>query len=626
LVLYPHQLDDELSTPSWVVGARLVALEPIDSGNSEPRIVPPLRVVLEVSANVPELHSWKLALDAAQSPKGKRKLDPELKSSNEIPLFCLERDFQEHLSKDSFKGVSHFLTRMSDSGKKVLLGAQKPGEVLAESAGKTAEERYSAVVEAASCAEPLFLVQGTPGSGKTKKCIPDIVRRCLELRPTEKIIIVAMSNQAVWEIASGLHESGSHGVVDFLQFGEAAPDRFAWSREHSWQRLVGGSDHASAKDASSAGVRLSELHDRIRKAPIVVSTLASAREKLLLACAPTTLIIDEASQLHECQLLTTMSFTRRWIIIGDQKQLPPVHEIEADEGVMPESLHALGFAVPAPEGKQVRPGASIMERLWRLAGHRKWKGVTATLEKQYRMHDEVLEFVKTNYCGVDLSGAEPRQTEGFSLHGHSDWAECAELVAERSYVEALRQHRTFRIGVSGTDPVDQRRKENDIVLQLLLLLHRQNITYERNGRPPITIGVVMPFRVQNQNLKATLAASFATKGWNGWERYRIDTVERFQGGQADVIILSTGIHGISQLATLQALMPEDPEVNEPEVDCKLNVAWSRAREQAILIGNERALGGSPHYRRLLQMLTPVVPGRSDAMAGGKGSSDEIPTF
>jgi hypothetical protein len=26
------------------------------------------------------------------------------------------------------------------------------------------------------------------------------------------------------------------------------------------------------------------------------------------------------------------------------------------------------------------------------------------------------------------------------------------------------------------------------------------------------------------------------------------------------------------------------------------------------------------------MLTPVVPGRSDAMAGGKGSSDEIPTF
>ncbi|MBK9336462.1 MAG: hypothetical protein IPM98_07680 [Lewinellaceae bacterium] len=69
----------------------------------------------------------------------------------------------------------------------------------------------------------------------------------------------------------------------------------------------------------------------------------------------------------------------------------------------------------------------------------------------------------------------------------------------------------------------------------------------------------------------------------------IDTVERYQGGARDVILISCCVHSAGQLAKLANLSAEG-------VDRKLNVALTRAREQVIVLGNPEVLREDVRYR------------------------------
>ena len=79
----------------------------------------------------------------------------------------------------------------------------------------------------------------------------------------------------------------------------------------------------------------------------------------------------------------------------------------------------------------------------------------------------------------------------------------------------------------------------------------------------------------------------------------IDTVERFQGSQRDVIIFSATVCREDQLALLSEPVPaEDGQM----VDRKLNVALTRARKQFFLIGDETVLRQCEAYRELLDFI------------------------
>ena len=74
----------------------------------------------------------------------------------------------------------------------------------------------------------------------------------------------------------------------------------------------------------------------------------------------------------------------------------------------------------------------------------------------------------------------------------------------------------------------------------------------------------------------------------------VDTVERYQGSQRDVIIVSFCCHHEHQIE----LMVSPDETGQ--VDRKLNVALTRARQQLILLGNEQVLSRAPHHAALLR--------------------------
>lgn len=106
------------------------------------------------------------------------------------------------------------------------------------------------------------------------------------------------------------------------------------------------------------------------------------------------------------------------------------------------------------------------------------------------------------------------------------------------------------------------------------------------------MGIITPYRSQIALIKKEIA-DLGIKELND---VLIDTVERFQGSERDVIIYSFCVNRVSQLKLLANLTEE----NGVQIDRKLNVALTRARKQMFITGVPQLLKQNSIYSRLLQ--------------------------
>ncbi len=121
--------------------------------------------------------------------------------------------------------------------------------------------------------------------------------------------------------------------------------------------------------------------------------------------------------------------------------------------------------------------------------------------------------------------------------------------------------------------------------------------YARNGQkfdPARSLGIITPYRRQIALIRKCLREEGLP------EEITIDTVERYQGSQRDVIIYSFALSNSRQIELLQNNY-FDPETGA-RVDRKLNVAITRARQQLIFLGDEGVLGTDLLYFRLFEYI------------------------
>jgi DNA replication ATP-dependent helicase Dna2 len=105
---------------------------------------------------------------------------------------------------------------------------------------------------------------------------------------------------------------------------------------------------------------------------------------------------------------------------------------------------------------------------------------------------------------------------------------------------------------------------------------------------PQTFGVITPWRAQIAAIKSIFA-----EGDTETDHITIDTVERYQGGAREIIIISLCTHSAEQMQSLVSL-------SEEGVDRKLNVALTRARKHLILLGNKEILMQNTNYAALIE--------------------------
>ncbi len=126
------------------------------------------------------------------------------------------------------------------------------------------------------------------------------------------------------------------------------------------------------------------------------------------------------------------------------------------------------------------------------------------------------------------------------------------------------------------------------------LVHAVLILHEKNGLsfdPLRQLGIIVPFRRQIALVRAEIAKLHPEVAGG----IVIDTVERYQGSQRDIIIYGTTITQRYELDILSNLTHDV----SGDVDRKLNVAITRARKQLFILGNEKLLRNNVLYDKLI---------------------------
>lgn len=428
----------------------------------------------------------------------------------------------------------------------LLMGNLAPRQDTSQRLSHSYHPAYDDILLRAKQARDYFLLQGPPGTGKTSMALRFLVEEELSSHPsplTPHLLLTAYTHRAVDEICAMLEESGQ----DYLRLGsEAACDpRFA---------------HRLLSSAFSEKPKLSDIRQRLERVPIVVSTtLTLLTRPFLLSMKHFSLcIIDEASQILEPYIVGLLSSDSidRFILIGDHKQLPAVVAQPDDDP----RLHSCRL--------------SLFERLLRQereAGRKEFVGI---LQRQGRMHPDIAAFPNEFFYQQEQLQPVPCPHQ---LETGLDYLEPSEDALD----EQLKQHRVLFL------PADD---EASLVVDVLQRLYRQ-IGHERFDAAH-SIGVIVTYRHQI----AMIRREMARLGLSQLEEISIDTVERYQGSQRDVIIYSTGIQDHDGLDFLTAnCFQEDGHT----IDRKLNVALTRARKQLIMIGNASLLRQNSIFSELI---------------------------
>ena len=476
----------------------------------------------------------------------------------------------EHASSDvtttsALRSVLSFCGASQDK-RQLLLGQRPPRRDTSITLSRSYSPHYDEMLLKARQAQDYFLLQGPPGTGKTSMALRFLVEEELHsslLTSHSSLLLTAYTNRAVDEICSMLEDAG----IDYLRIGyEASCDpRFA---------------HRLLDRVLEEKPRLDDIRLQLQQARVIVSTtsMLQSRSFLLEIKHFSLCIIDEASQILEPNIIGLLSSDsiERFILIGDHKQLPAVVVQPDDEP----TLHACRL--------------SLFERLLHQEREAGREAFTAILRRQGRMHPDIAAFPNEFfYAREQLQPVPLPHQEETELPYHQP--------SEDALDDLLKQHRAlfFPSGLSASSPVREGSEvgsdkvnpvEASLVADLLRRIYRQ---YGERFDAMKTVGVIVPYR----NQIAMIRREIAQLGIPQLLDISIDTVERYQGSQRDVIIYSFTIRHPYQLDFLCAnCFDEDGKT----IDRKLNVAMTRARKQLLMTGCTSVLNQNPIFAQLIQ--------------------------
>ena len=414
--------------------------------------------------------------------------------------------------------------------------------------------------------DDMFLLMGPPGTGKTSVALKRMVEEQLE--QGHNILLLSYTNRAVDEICQMLDTIDLTVLTKYIRLGRELSCAPAY-QEHLLSHVIAGLTNRQ------------QVMDRIGDTSIFVSTVASMNSHTALFRLKHfhVAIFDEASQILEPQILgiLTSDSIDKFIMIGDHKQLPAVVvQSEEKSAVSSPLLHAIGLT---------NCRNSLFERLYEQ--HRDNPDIVAMLDHQGRMHPAIADFASDAfYDGRLLPVGLPHQHEELPYIIYNVENPIEHLVAT---------HRCAFINVPRPSLEDRQPKANILEARMIAQLVKAIVSlYEQNHLPfdPLRqLGIIVPFRRQIALVRAEIAKILPSIS----QSLVIDTVERYQGSQRDIIIYGTTITQRYELDILSNLTESPTGI----VDRKLNVAVTRARKQLFILGNEKLLQNNPLYAQLI---------------------------
>lgn len=483
----------------------------------------------------------------------------------------------------------------------------------------TPNDRQIEAVAKSVLANDLALIQGPPGTGKTT-VIAEIIWQSIRRNPDCKILLTSQTNLAVDNALERLQ--GQPGIRP-IRIGK--PDKLepegrrfslpiieSWTADSKqnkdnaaniWIDRICSEVSNDPKYASAISAWKSELEAKDQQSRSQFCQLYKKNVNLVAAtcsiCGSTdfmktycdmfggnqnddmffdVVIMDEASKATPLEMAVPLVLGKKIIIIGDHKQLPPM----LDENTVDSSLEKIGQKELA---EKLRKAESQFKRLFESAAKVR-KTIVSTLDTQYRMHEDIMNTIKQFYeeelaatgglkCGILGSMNDPDlSNKGSRWHGLS--------------LEPILKPENHAIWIDVTTPETRLnpgyKNEGELkAIDLVLKALEQSEGYadfmkSQKKNEDKEIGIITFYSAQSREIKRKY------KGCN----YRMDVVDRFQGMERNIIIVST----VRSNAKNNIGFAKEIE--------RINVAFSRARRLLIVVGNKRQFESNTNYAASIQ--------------------------
>lgn len=526
---------------------------------------PDMRKQILMKGNILELQPDRMTLVLRNGQQNKDII------GGQEEVFAIEHDFSDTSANNGFRGLYAFLSAQADR-KELLLGVRPPAQL--EDVKLNGDYgRFNELILKEKQAKDYFLLVGPPGTGKTSCALRFMVEEALS-EPDTSILLLSYTNRAVDEICAMLTDSGIADRTPFIRIGnELSCDK----------RFVPYLLKYSLDDCP----KLTDIQQKMARTRIFVGTTTAINNRLNLFTLKhfQLAIIDEASQILEPDLIGILSARHqqhnaidKFVLVGDYKQLPAIAQQSAEEAAVTDPLlRNIGL-------EDCRN--SLFERLYKSSPDT----CRSILHKQGRMHPAIAEFPnQTFYYREQLESVPlPHQLEETPYE--------TDLTPQDTIDQLLLERRMVFIPAEAPDHLtcSDKTNPNEARIVATLLGHIYRLTESRFD-PNRTVGVIVPYR----NQIAMIRKEIARLQLPALQDISIDTVERYQGSQRDIIIYSFTIQNFSQLNFLTANTFQEGNFL---IDRKLNVALTRARKQLLLTGNPHILGANITFYKLMEYI------------------------
>lgn len=271
-----------------------------------------------------------------------------------------------------------------------------------------------------------------------------------------------------------------------------------------------------------------ESEKLVKQAKIIGSTLIKTQLPPLDKEFFDTVFIDECSQASIILAMLGMAKARKWVLVGDHKQLQPI------------------FQTLKPEDKEIHEELSAFCHMFK-----KYKNRSIWLRKHYRSNSKIIGFsceyiYNGNIKPVDACSQIKLEVGEYPVH----------MRFLNPDIPVVFLH-TDGMEMTERDGSKWNEKEIETIKEITYTLKSLGIKSDE-------IGVITPYRAQRNRIKEVLEDI----------DIEINTVDSFQGREKDVIIFS-----ITSTEDLSFVDDEN----------RLNVAFTRAKRKLIVIGNANSI-------------------------------------
>lgn len=295
-------------------------------------------------------------------------------------------------------------------------------------------------------------------------------------------------------------------------------------------------------------------------------------------------IMDEASKATPLEMAVPLVLGKKIIVIGDHKQLPPM----MDENTIDSALDKIGKKQLA---EKLQNAESQFKRLFESAAKVR-KSVVSTLDTQYRMHEDIMNTIKQFYeeelaetgglkCGITESMDIPDLTnKGSRWHGIN----LPPIISPQTHalwIDVTTPETALNPGFKNEGELEA----IDLVIKALQQADGYNEFIDAQQKPEDKeLGIITFYSAQSREIKRR----YKDRG------YRMDVVDRFQGMERNIIIVST----VRSNSKNNIGFAKEIE--------RINVAFSRARRLLIVVGNKSQFQRNSNYAASIANMQTVT--------------------